>query len=576
MALASRLASSAGRRRRWKAIRWADFGPIPGRRPSSSTRFWTGPSYTLMVHVRPLLAEEAAEAAGEAAEGVGDAAETLGLQFLSLAETLVHRGHDEVLQHLHVVGIDRPGVDRDRLERPGPGHHGLDDPAAHRGLHGLGRQPLLRGHHVGLHLLNLLHHLVHLVLAGHNGHSLTVSLSMLAPKVSMTRPTGESTPRPSPGGSGGRAISATVSAAPAPGPGAAGGSGGVGSADGETTASSRTTLSRTRRPSNSERAPVTVAASPVIVGRCTFSNRDGRPSTTMSPSTRTGWASLAIAFSRGRNPSSALIQAAPASSRVRGPSPPVPGGSPSGAGAGAGAGGATDVAGAGGGLGAEARAGAGGRAAGGDPLLRSAPSAACGPFRPGGSTAAGWAAGAGPGWTDGAGPGCVAGAAPEPPVRSSSIARSRRASRSARASRLETSRRARRTSVTSRTSRGSGARRISIAASPRVSSARTTAAAPRVSPWAASAARSSSGVSRRTRPGDDRTRNTSRRWRRRSSARVRASTPAPSSPSSRSSSPPTSPAARASTIAPRADVAVPPNSAAICSGRSCPSPWASA
>src|SRR5687767_1043969 len=333
-----------------------------------------------MVHVRPLLAEEAAEAAGEAAEGVGDAAETLGLKLLSLAQTLVHGGHDQVLQHLHVVGVDRPGVDRDRLESAGPGHHGLDDPAAHRGLHGLGRQPLLRGHHVGLHLLNLLHHLVHLVLAGHDGHSLTVSLSMLAPKVSMTRPTGESTPRPSPGGSGGRAISATVSAAPAPGPGAAGGSGGVGSADGETTASSRTTLSRTRRPNSSERAAVTAAASPVIVGRWTFSNRDGRPSTTVSPSTRTGWASLAIAFSRGRNPSSALIQAAPASSRVSGPSPP-PAGSPSGAGDGGGAAGTAGAGATAGGAGAEAGDGAGVRAAGAVPPLRSAPSAACGPLR---------------------------------------------------------------------------------------------------------------------------------------------------------------------------------------------------
>src|SRR5687767_1323728 len=188
-----------------------------------------------MVHVRPLLAEEAAEAAGEAAEGVGDAAETLGLKLLSLAQTLVHGGHDQVLQHLHVVGVDRPGVDRDRLESAGPGHHGFDDPAAHGSLHGLSRQPLLRGHHVGLHLLNLLHHLVHLVLAGHDGHSLTVSLSMLAPNVSMTRLTGESTPRPSPGGSGGRAISAAISSAPPTGSGAGCGPAGGAVAVGTTT-----------------------------------------------------------------------------------------------------------------------------------------------------------------------------------------------------------------------------------------------------------------------------------------------------------------------------------------------------
>ena len=31
---------------RWKAMRWADLGPTPGRRPSSSMRSWTGPAYT--------------------------------------------------------------------------------------------------------------------------------------------------------------------------------------------------------------------------------------------------------------------------------------------------------------------------------------------------------------------------------------------------------------------------------------------------------------------------------------------------------------------------------------------------
>src|ERR671932_300036 len=105
MALARRLASSAGRRSKWKAIRWADFGPIPGSRPSSSTRSWTGPSYTCLLAGR-LLAEE--------------------------------------------------------------GDDGLHHPAADGGLDRLGRQLLLGGHHVGLHLLNLLHDLVHLVLAGHD------------------------------------------------------------------------------------------------------------------------------------------------------------------------------------------------------------------------------------------------------------------------------------------------------------------------------------------------------------------------------------------------------------------------
>jgi hypothetical protein len=37
-----RSASSTGNLRRWKAIRWADFGPMPGSRPSSSISACTG------------------------------------------------------------------------------------------------------------------------------------------------------------------------------------------------------------------------------------------------------------------------------------------------------------------------------------------------------------------------------------------------------------------------------------------------------------------------------------------------------------------------------------------------------
>src|SRR5438874_4407437 len=46
MASASRLASSGAVFTRWKASRCADFGPMPGRRDSSSMRSWIGPSYT--------------------------------------------------------------------------------------------------------------------------------------------------------------------------------------------------------------------------------------------------------------------------------------------------------------------------------------------------------------------------------------------------------------------------------------------------------------------------------------------------------------------------------------------------
>ena len=43
---ARRLASSAGAFTRWNASRWADFGPMPGSRDSSSMSSWIGPSYT--------------------------------------------------------------------------------------------------------------------------------------------------------------------------------------------------------------------------------------------------------------------------------------------------------------------------------------------------------------------------------------------------------------------------------------------------------------------------------------------------------------------------------------------------
>ena len=43
MASASRSASSGATFNRWKVIRWADLGPTPGSRPSSSMSDWRGP-----------------------------------------------------------------------------------------------------------------------------------------------------------------------------------------------------------------------------------------------------------------------------------------------------------------------------------------------------------------------------------------------------------------------------------------------------------------------------------------------------------------------------------------------------
>src|SRR5665648_1223987 len=58
---ASRLTSSGSSASRWKAIRWALLGPIPGSRPSSSIRSWTAPSYTPSAYgVPPTTAPDAA------------------------------------------------------------------------------------------------------------------------------------------------------------------------------------------------------------------------------------------------------------------------------------------------------------------------------------------------------------------------------------------------------------------------------------------------------------------------------------------------------------------------------------
>src|SRR3712207_4925774 len=65
MAWASRTASGLSTLSRWKAMRWADLGPTPGSRPSSSIRSWTGAAYTS----RPEHPAEATEV--EVAHGAG-------------------------------------------------------------------------------------------------------------------------------------------------------------------------------------------------------------------------------------------------------------------------------------------------------------------------------------------------------------------------------------------------------------------------------------------------------------------------------------------------------------------------
>src|SRR3712207_5331086 len=98
---ASRRTSAGSACSRWKAMRWAPFGPTPGSRPSSSMRSWTTPSYNsgpLEAELpRRRVAGQSAEAPGQRTEGVAGHRVRLGLR-------VAVRRHDHVAQHREVVG----------------------------------------------------------------------------------------------------------------------------------------------------------------------------------------------------------------------------------------------------------------------------------------------------------------------------------------------------------------------------------------------------------------------------------------------------------------------------------------
>src|SRR4051794_4477372 len=151
IASASAFASSASARRMWKASRWAVRCPIPGSLPSSVMRRWTGGAYKR-------LEAQAQRAQVHAAR---QSAELRLLELLGGAQALVDGGEDHVLQQVGIVGVDRFRRDRDRLDHEVAGHLDLDHPAARGGLDLLVLELLLRLEHVLLHLLDLLHHLLH-------------------------------------------------------------------------------------------------------------------------------------------------------------------------------------------------------------------------------------------------------------------------------------------------------------------------------------------------------------------------------------------------------------------------------
>src|SRR5687767_15415765 len=99
---------------------------MPGRRESSVTRRLTGgASMSVEVRARPGSHTGQTEPAGEVAEPAGGGAELALLELLRGAERLVESGKDEVLEELHVVRVDRAGIDHDLGDLQLAGHHDL-------------------------------------------------------------------------------------------------------------------------------------------------------------------------------------------------------------------------------------------------------------------------------------------------------------------------------------------------------------------------------------------------------------------------------------------------------------------
>src|SRR4051794_20937399 len=155
MERARRTASSFGSFRRWNAMRCADFGPTPGRRPSSSIRSWTGPAYKPLLRGSGAVGASTAEQAAEAATHA-EAAHGLLVDVVDLGQSIVQGGEDEIFQHADVVGIDGPRVDGDPLELHAAVRGDLHHPAAGSAFHDLLGRGRLRLHQLRLHLLSLL------------------------------------------------------------------------------------------------------------------------------------------------------------------------------------------------------------------------------------------------------------------------------------------------------------------------------------------------------------------------------------------------------------------------------------
>src|SRR5918994_3736336 len=129
--------------------------PAPGRRERLGHREGSGRSAAPLEPRYPQPAQAAR--ARQAARG---RVHLRCRQLLGRADRLVDRGLDHVLEHVDVLRVHSLGVDPQLLQLELAADLHRDHPAAGAGLDNLVLQLLLSLGHVGLHLLDLLHHLV--------------------------------------------------------------------------------------------------------------------------------------------------------------------------------------------------------------------------------------------------------------------------------------------------------------------------------------------------------------------------------------------------------------------------------
>src|SRR5438128_2220262 len=93
-------------------------------------------------------------------ESSGEPAKLAVGELLCGADRLVGGGQNHVLKELDVFGIDRVRIDPDLLDLEVPRDLDRHHASSGGGFHDLVLELLLRLRHVGLHLLDLLEHLV--------------------------------------------------------------------------------------------------------------------------------------------------------------------------------------------------------------------------------------------------------------------------------------------------------------------------------------------------------------------------------------------------------------------------------